>query len=249
MSFKDQIDKAKLPKHIAFIMDGNGRWAERQGKFRQEGHESGVIALREMVDAALELGISYVTFYAFSTENWNRPKAEVDALMELLVATINAESDALIKKEIRLNAIGELETLPPNCYQNLMEVMEKTSINTKCTLTLALSYSSRNEIVHAAKKIAEQIQNKQLNIEDINEETFQNSLHTFKMPDPELMIRTSGECRISNFLLWQMAYTELYFSPKFWPEFRKHDLYEAILTFQQRERRFGLTSAQLQNHI
>jgi undecaprenyl diphosphate synthase len=245
MGLLDQIDKSRLPKHIAVIMDGNGRWAKEKGKLRVFGHQNGVVAVRDTVEGAVEAGIQFITLYAFSTENWNRPKLEVMALMELLVATINRETKTLMDNGVRLNAIGNLSLLPPKCYKELMEAIEKTSGNTKCTLTLALSYSSRWEIIEAARKIAEQTRLGLIDPSDINEEVFSNALETADMPDPELMIRTSGELRISNYLLWQIAYAELYFTEKMWPDFRREDLFEAIIDYQKRERRFGKTSEQV----
>lgn len=245
MGLLEQLDKNKLPKHIAIVMDGNGRWAKGKGKLRVFGHHEGVVAVRDVVEGAVEAGIPYITLYTFSTENWNRPKLEVMALMELLVATINKETKTLMKNGVRLNAIGNLNLLPERCRRELMEAIEKTSANTSCTLTLALSYSSRAEIVEATRKIAEQVRLGLIDPTDINEELFSNSLSTANIPDPELMIRTSGEYRISNYLLWQIAYAELYFTQKLWPDFRREDLFEAILDYQKRERRFGMTSEQV----
>lgn len=232
---------------MAVIMDGNGRWAKEKGKLRIFGHQNGVKAVRDTVEGAVEAGIQYLTLYAFSSENWNRPKFEVTALMELLVSTINKETKTLMDNDVRLNAIGNLEMLPAKCYKQLQEAIERTSGNKTCTLTLALSYSSRWEIADAAKKIAIQVKEGTLNPEDINEQVFSENLNTARMPDPELMIRTSGEHRISNYLLYQLAYAELYFTPKLWPDFRREDLFEAILDFQKRERRFGMTSEQVTN--
>lgn len=245
MSFKEQINISKLPRHIAVIMDGNGRWAKEKGKLRVFGHKNGVIAVRETVEAAAELGVENLTLYAFSTENWNRPKLEVNALMELLVSTISKETKTLMKNNVRLNAIGDLKALPKRCYEELLEAMNTTAVNTGLTLTLALSYSSRWEITDAVKKIAEEVKAGKLDTQDINEKLFSSYLSTGDLPDPELMIRTSGEHRISNYLLWQLAYAELYFTPTLWPDFRKEDLYKAIVNYQQRERRFGLTSEQV----
>ncbi|MBC8054457.1 MAG: isoprenyl transferase [Sphingobacteriaceae bacterium] len=247
MSLLEQIDKDRLPQHIAVIMDGNGRWAKEQGKLRVFGHQNGVRAVRDTVEGAVEAGISFLTLYAFSTENWNRPKFEVTALMELLVSTINKETKTLMDNEVRLNAIGNLSALPAKCYQQLQEAIKKTSGNRKCTLTLALSYSSRWEIVEAARKLGEQIKLGILDPKDISEEMFSTQLTTGGMPDPELMIRTSGEHRISNYLLYQLAYSELYFTQKLWPDFRREDLFEAIIDYQKRERRFGMTSEQVKN--
>lgn len=245
MSLIEQIDKDRLPQHVAIIMDGNGRWAKEKGKLRVFGHQNGVLAVRDTVEGAVQAGIKYLTLYAFSTENWNRPRLEVLALMELLVSTINKETKTLMDNGVRLNAIGNLKSLPEKCYRQLQEAIEKTSSNTACTLTLALSYSSRWEITEAAKQLAIKVKNGELMAEDITEEVFSAHLNTANMPDPELMIRTSGEYRISNYLLWQLAYSELYFTPKLWPDFRREDLFEAVIDFQKRERRFGMTSEQL----
>ncbi|HEY0055524.1 MAG TPA: isoprenyl transferase [Pedobacter sp.] len=247
MSLLQQIDKTKLPQHIAVIMDGNGRWAKEKGKLRVFGHQNGVKSVRDTVEGAVEAGIPYLTLYAFSTENWNRPKFEVTALMELLVSTINKETKTLMENGVRLNAIGNLKALPAKCYKELQEAIQKTSGNTNCTLTLALSYSSRWEIVEAARKIGEQVKEGLLNPKDIDETLFASQLTTVGIPDPELMIRTSGEHRISNYLLYQLAYAELYFTDKLWPDFRREDLFAAILDFQNRERRFGMTSEQVKN--
>jgi len=243
---KEKIIPEKLPKHVAIIMDGNGRWAKKRGAMRIFGHQHGVTAVRETVEAAAEIGIKYLTLYAFSTENWNRPKFEVDALMELLVKTINKETKTLNKNNIRLVAIGDIESLHKDCYDELMKTIQSTENNSHMTLVLALSYSSKWEITEAVKKIATRIKNDELAIEEINQDTITSSLSTGDFPDPELLIRTSGEYRISNFLLWQLAYSELYFTPVLWPDFRKEDFYSAILNYQERERRFGLTSEQIQ---
>ena len=245
MGFKEQIDINRLPEHIAIIMDGNGRWAKNQGKFRVFGHESGVLSVKDIVEGCVDIGIKYLTVYAFSTENWNRPIEEVNALMELLISTINEQAATLNKNNVRLNAIGDLKSLPQKCIDDLANVMEITSKNNRCTLTLALSYSAKWEILEAAKKLAQQVKEDKLEIDGITEETFSAELTTTKIPDPELMIRTSGEHRVSNFLLWQMAYTELYFTETLWPDFRREDLFEAIVDYQKRERRFGKISEQL----
>ena len=245
MEFKDQIDINRLPEHIAIIMDGNGRWAKNQGKFRVFGHESGVLSVKDIVEGCVEIGIKYLTVYAFSTENWNRPIEEVNALMELLISTINQEAETLNKNNIRLNAIGDLKSLPQKCIDDLAAAMEKTKHNTKCTLTLALSYSAKWELVEAARKLAAKVQNGDITVDQIDEQSFAAELTTANIPDPELMIRTSGEHRISNYLLWQMAYTELYFTETLWPDFRREHLYEAIVDYQKRERRFGKISEQL----
>lgn len=242
---KEKINPDKLPKHIAVIMDGNGRWAEKRGALRIFGHEHGVLAVRETVEAAAELGVKYLTLYAFSTENWNRPKYEVDALMQLLVKTINKETETLIQNNIRLLAIGDLKSLQKDCYQELMSTINITANNGGMTLILALSYSSKWEITEAVKKIALQVKNNEFQLDDIDQDLISSTLSTQGVPDPELLIRTSGEYRISNFLLWQMAYTELYFTKVLWPDFRKKDLYTAIIDFQKRERRFGMTSEQI----
>jgi undecaprenyl diphosphate synthase len=245
MSFKEKIDTERLPKHIAIIMDGNGRWAKEKGKLRVFGHQNGVKAVRDTVEAAAEIGIEYLTLYAFSTENWKRPTFEVTALMELLVATINKETKTLMENDVRLNAFGDLKSLPSRCYKELMEAIDKTKDNKRLTLNLALSYSSRWELVHMSQLIAEKVKKNELKPEEINEDTINSLLCTAGMPDPELLIRTSGEHRISNFLLWQIAYSELYFTETFWPDFRREHLYQAIVDFQQRERRFGMTSEQV----
>jgi len=245
MDFKKEIDINDLPKHIAVIMDGNGRWAKKHGKMRIFGHQNGVKSVRETSEAAAEIGIKYLTLYAFSTENWNRPKKEVDALMTLLVHTIESEIKTLNKNNIRLEAIGDLENLPKKSYSKLIEAIESTKNNDRMTLILALSYSSRWEIVNAVKKIAEKISENEISSDMIDQKLFSSFLTTSKYPDPELLIRTSGEFRVSNFLLWQIAYAELYFTQKLWPDFRKDDLYEAILNYQKRERRFGMISEQI----
>lgn len=248
MSFKQKIDTTRLPKHIAIIMDGNGRWARQQGRLRTFGHKHGVTAVRDTVEGAAEIGIQYITLYAFSTENWNRPKFEIDALMELLVATISRETKTLMDNNIRLQAIGNIESLPSGCRKNLKIAMDKTAANSRMTLVLALSYSSRWEIINAVKKIASEIKNEKINADDIDDIVFQNHLTTAGIPDPELLIRTSGEHRISNFLLWQIAYSELYFTQKLWPDFRRQDLFEAIADYQTRERRFGGVTPQPHEH-
>ncbi|MCD4773963.1 MAG: isoprenyl transferase [Bacteroidales bacterium] len=245
MNLKDIINIENLPIHVAIIMDGNGRWAKKQGKNRTFGHQNGVKSVRETTEAAAELGIKYLTLYAFSTENWNRPKYEVDVLMKLLMKSINKETKTLNKNNIRLNAIGDLNSLPLASYKQLMKSIEDTSGNTRMTLTLALSYSSRWEIVDAVKKIADKIKTNDISAESIDQDMFSSFLRTNNMPDPELLIRTSGENRISNFLLWQIAYTELYFTDTLWPDFRKEDMYKALIDFQGRERRFGKTSEQI----
>ncbi len=245
MGYKDQIDLLKLPRHIAIIMDGNGRWAKGKGKLRVFGHHNGVLSVRDVVEGSCEIGLEYLTLYTFSSENWNRPKLEVMAIMELLVSTIHKEIETFMKNNVRLNAIGELSMLPEKCHKELINAIKKTSVNTGLTLTLALSYSSRREIVQAAKAIALKVQEGRLTVDDIDEEIFESNLYTGNMPDPELLIRTSGEFRISNYLLWQIAYAELYFTNKLWPDFRREDFFEAIADYQKRERRFGLISEQV----
>jgi len=245
MSKKELLFTDKLPKHIAIIMDGNGRWAKQHGMLRTLGHTNGVTAVRDVTEAAAELGISVLTLYAFSTENWNRPKFEIDALMSLLVQTISKETDTLMKNNIRLATIGDTDSLPDGVREKLQKAIEKTSTNTRMTLVLALSYSSRWEITKAAREIAKEVKDGILSIDDINEVKIASHLATAEWPDPELMIRTSGESRISNYLLWQLAYAEFYFTTKLWPDFQKEDFYEAIYVFQNRERRFGMTSEQV----
>lgn len=241
MDFKENINKNKLPKHIAIIMDGNGRWAKQRGKERIFGHENGIKAVRETVEAAGELGIPNLTFYAFSTENWCRPKMEVDTLMSLLVQAIKNETPELLEKGVKLAAIGDIDSLPEACIKGLNEAIETTKNNTRLKVTVALSYSSQWEIINAVKNIASQVKENKLNPEDINKQLFQKHLQTNGTPDPDLLIRTSGELRISNFLLWQIAYSELYFTPVLWPDFRKKHFYQAVLDYQRRERRFGKT--------
>ncbi len=226
-------------------MDGNGRWAKQQGEDRIFGHHEGVNSVRDIVEAGAEAGVKFLTMYAFSTENWNRPKEEVDALMELLVATISIETPHLNKNGVKLEAIGNLKSLPEACYNELQASIKSTEKNTKITLVLALSYSSKWEITEAVKQISEKVKNGLLSVSDINEQTISEHLCTKKYPDPELMIRTSGEHRISNYLLWQLAYAEFYFTDTLWPDFRKKDFFEAIISYQNRERRFGKTSEQL----
>lgn len=245
MSIKEQIDLSRLPKHIAIIMDGNGRWAKEKGKNRIFGHSNGVQSVRDVSEACAELGVKHLTLYAFSTENWNRPALEVTALMELLVQTIRKETKTLMENNIRLKAIGNLSSLPKRCYNELMESIEITKNNTRLDLILALSYSGRDEITRAVQSIAADVEQGKLKAEQINEAMISSRIYTHDIPDPELLIRTSGEHRVSNFLLWQIAYAEFYFTETFWPEFRKESLYEAIVNYQNRERRFGKTSEQL----
>jgi len=238
-SFKDKIDRNHLPIHIAIIMDGNGRWAKERGYDRIFGHQNGVTSVRETTEAAAEIGIKYLTLYAFSTENWSRPQEEVDALMELLIDTIEKETPTLHKNNVRLMAIGDLSRLPGKAGEKLQRCIVTTSNNTGLALVLALSYSSRWEITNATKNICKEVLEGKISLEDINNDMISNHLTTASIPDPDLMVRTSGEERISNFLLWQMAYTELYFTQTHWPDFRKDNLYQAIYEYQQRERRFG----------
>lgn len=243
---KEQIDRHRLPRHIAIIMDGNGRWAVQHGMDRIYGHQYGVQSVREVTEACAEIGIEWLTLYAFSTENWNRPQEEVDALMELLVATIKEETPTLHKNNVRLLTIGDIGRLPERSRVTLEECLEKTAGNTGLHLVLALSYSSRWEITEAFRRLAVCVENGELRPADITEDVISQALNTRGIPDPDLLIRTSGELRISNFLLWQLAYTELYFTDCCWPDFRKEELYRAVLDYQQRERRFGKTSEQIQ---
>ncbi len=245
MSLKEKIDPDKLPGHIAIIMDGNGRWAKQQGKKRIFGHKHAVTAVRQTTEAAAELGIKYLTLYAFSTENWERPKDEISALMSLLVSTINSETKTLTENNIRLLAIGDFERMPENVCKKLKEIINRTAGNTGMSLILALSYSSRWEILNAVRRIAGEVNAGILNPDELNSTLFSNYLTTKDIPDPELLIRTSGEYRVSNFLLWQIAYAELYFTEKLWPDYTKEDLYTAILDYQRRERRFGKISEQI----
>lgn len=245
MTFKEKIDPLKLPQHVAVIMDGNGRWAMKKGNQRIFGHQHGVKAVRETVEAAAELGIKFLTLYAFSTENWKRPEEEVNALMHLLISTLNSEINTLQKNNVRLKAIGDVKSLPTNVEKQLTNTINLTASNTGLTLVLALSYSGRWEILHTVKSIVQLVQEGRVGINDINEDFFYQHMPSSFMPYPELLIRTSGEYRISNFLIWQIAYTELYFTNVLWPDFRKENFYEAIVDFQRRERRFGKISEQL----
>jgi undecaprenyl diphosphate synthase len=245
MSFLKQINTAKLPSHIAIIMDGNGRWARQRGMDRIFGHQQGVKALREIIEASAELKIKFLTVYAFSTENWGRPDEEVSALMGIMVQSLNKETDTLIKNNIRLSAIGDTQRLADDVRERLMETINLTSDATGLNLIVAMSYSSRWEMTEAAKKLSAEIVGGSVDPDSVNEYNFEKYLTTHGVPDPELMIRTSGEMRISNFLLWQLAYTELYFTEKLWPDFGKEELYKAIIDYQKRERRFGKTSEQL----
>ena len=244
-SYKDHIDFNNLPRHIAVIMDGNGRWAKKKGAMRIFGHKNAIQAVKDVTEGCGELGIKYLTLYAFSTENWNRPKAEIDGLMELLVSTLKQEIKTLMDNQVKLITIGETSNLPADCQKNLEWAINETKNNSGLTLILALSYSGRWEIIKAAKALAQEVEQGKLKANEINERLFENYLQTSGIPDPELLIRTSGELRVSNFLLWQIAYTEMYITPTLWPDFRKDHLYEAIWAYQQRERRFGKTSEQL----
>lgn len=243
-NIKDHILPDNLPRHIAVIMDGNGRWAKKKGAQRIFGHKNAIKAVRDVSEGCAELGVEYLTLYAFSTENWGRPQFEVDALMNLLVSTLGSETKTLMDNKIKLNSIGDESRLPVNCRKELMEVKELTKDNDQMVLTLALNYSGRNELVRAVKNMLKE----KIDPDTVDEKTIRNYLYDPEIPDPELLIRTSGELRISNFLLWQLAYAELYFTKTLWPDFRKNDLYEAIIAFQQRERRFGKTSEQLKAH-
>ena len=245
MSLIEEIDKDRLPQHVAIIMDGNGRWAKAQGKDRSYGHQEGVVSVRKVVEAATTIGLKYLTVYTFSTENWNRPEAEVKALMSLLVSAIHRETPDLMKNNVCLMAIGNLDRLPEDAHATLLDCIKQTSANTGTTLVLALSYSSRWEITEAVRQLAVQVLEKKINPNDITETVVSDHLTTKGIPDPDLLIRTGGEKRISNFLLWQCSYAEFYFTDVFWPAFREEELYEAILYYQQRERRFGKTSEQL----
>ena len=245
MSNTAVLNTENLPRHLAIIMDGNGRWAKKQGMMRVFGHENGKKAVRETVEACAKLGVENLTLYAFSTENWNRPKLEVDTLMKLLVSSLKDELPLLLDNNIRLNTIGNIDMLPKKAQQELNDVIEKSKNNTRMTLTVALSYGSREEILSAVKKIGEKISNNLLSIADINEAVLNQHLYTFDLPDVDLVIRTSGEHRLSNFLLWQSAYAEFYFTDVLWPDFREKDLHDAIISYQQRERRFGKTSEQV----
>ena len=244
---KDKISPDRLPSHIAVIMDGNGRWAKSKGAARIFGHQNAITAVRDVTEASAELGVQYLTLYAFSTENWGRPKHEVSGLMRLLVSTIKKEITTLQENNVSLLSIGQLDSLPGSCQKELNEAMHLTKNNTGLKLVLALSYSGRWEIAEAMRKIAVEVKEGRIGPDDINQNLISSYLATHDFPDPELLIRTSGEMRISNFLLWQMAYTEIYFTKKLWPDFRKEDLYEAIIAYQQRERRFGRISEQVKS--
>jgi undecaprenyl diphosphate synthase len=245
MNLLDSIDQTNLPKHLAIIMDGNGRWAKQQGFLRAFGHENGTKSVKQTITTCAQLGIEYLTLYAFSTENWNRPKLEVEALMKILINSLKKELVTLQENNIRLNAIGNLEKLPKTAQKELLDVIEKTKNNTRLTLTLALSYGSREELVNAVRIISDKVKNNIISLDTIDDSIINEHLYTQNLPDVDLLIRTSGEHRISNFLLWQIAYAELYFTNVLWPDFKDQDLYEAIISYQKRERRFGKTSEQI----
>lgn len=245
MSLLSSINTTNLPKHLAIIMDGNGRWAKKQGMLRAFGHEKGTKSVKTTVESCAKLGIENLTLYAFSTENWNRPKLEVDTLMKLLINSLKKELATLVKNNIKLNSIGNLENLPKSVQKELLEVIEKTKDNSRMTLTLALSYGSREEIVSAVKNISNKVKNNIISVDSIDDSIINNHLYTHNLPDVDLVIRTSGEHRISNFLLWQIAYAEFYFTDVLWPDFSEEHLYEAIISYQKRERRFGKTSEQI----
>lgn len=246
MAIKTELNTEKLPKHIAIIMDGNGRWAKKRALPRVVGHEYGVRSVRKITEAAAEIGIQYLTLYTFSTENWNRPPFEINALMNLLVKSIRKEVKSLMEQNIRLQTIGDISLLPTECYKELEEAKELTKNNTRLTLVLALNYSARWDIANACKKIAHLVTNNIVDQNNVNEALIQQHLSTVAIPEPELLIRTSGELRISNFMLWECAYSEFYFTDTFWPDFNKEDFIKAIINYQQRERRFGKTSEQLE---
>lgn len=247
MSLLDSIQKENLPKHLAIIMDGNGRWAKQQGLLRVMGHENGTKSVRKVVEASAKLGIENLTLYAFSTENWNRPKFEVDTLMNLLIKSLKKELPTLLENNIKLNTIGNFNKLPKNAQSELLEVLNKTKDNNRMTLTLALSYGSREELISAVKAISDKVKNNIISTETIDESIINQHLYTHNLPEVDLLIRTSGEHRISNFLLWQIAYAELYFTDVLWPDFTEDHLYEAIISYQKRERRFGKTSEQIKS--
>ncbi|WP_284651605.1 isoprenyl transferase [Flavobacterium terrisoli] len=245
MNLLEKINKDNLPKHLAIIMDGNGRWAKQKGFLRAFGHENGTKSVRITVETCAKLGIENLTLYAFSTENWNRPKLEVDTLMKLLISSLKKEFETLQKNNIRLNCIGNIDLLPSTAKKELLAVIEKTKNNTRMTLTLALSYGSREELLNAVKIISDKVKNNIISIDSLDESIINQHLYTHNLPDVDLVIRTSGEHRISNFLLWQIAYAEFYFTDVLWPDFKEDDLYEAIISYQKRERRFGKTSEQI----
>ncbi|MDR6844118.1 isoprenyl transferase [Flavobacterium granuli] len=242
---KDKINTDNIPKHLAIIMDGNGRWAKQKGFIRTLGHESGSKSVKKIIQECLDLGVEYLTLYAFSTENWNRPKLEVDTLMRVLINSLKKELKTMQEGNIKMNAIGNLEKLPSKAQKQLFEVLDKTKDNTKMTLTLALSYGSREELVNVVKIISDKVKNNIISIDSIDDSIINEHLYTHNLPDVDLLIRTSGEHRISNFLLWQIAYAELYFTDVLWPDFKEQDLHEAIISYQKRERRFGKTSEQI----
>ncbi|PZX93570.1 isoprenyl transferase [Flavobacterium aquariorum] len=242
---KDEINTDNIPKHLAIIMDGNGRWAKQKGFLRTLGHESGSKSVKKIIQECLDLGVEYLTLYAFSTENWNRPKLEVDTLMRVLINSLKKELKTMQEGNIKMNAIGNLEKLPSNAQKQLFDVLDKTKDNTKMTLTLALSYGSREELVNVVKIISDKVKNNIISIDSIDDSIINEHLYTHNLPDVDLLIRTSGEHRISNFLLWQIAYAELYFTDVLWPDFKEQDLHEAIISYQKRERRFGKTSEQI----
>jgi undecaprenyl diphosphate synthase len=245
MDLLQNIDKNNLPRHLAIIMDGNGRWAKQQGLLRAFGHESGTKSVKIIIETSAKLGIENLTLYAFSTENWNRPKLEVETLMKILIKSLKKELTTLQNNNIKLNTIGNLEQMPQSAQKELLDVIEKTKNNTKMTLTLALSYGAREEIVNAIKNISDKVKNNIISIDSIDDSIINEHLYTRNLPDVDLLIRTSGEHRISNFLLWQIAYAELYFTDVLWPDFKEQNLYEAIISYQKRERRFGKTSEQI----
>ena len=245
MSLLENVDKSTLPQHVAIIMDGNGRWAISRGESRSEGHREGVVSVRKVVEAAVAVGLKYLTVYTFSTENWNRPDEEVKALMSIMVAAIYRETPDLMKNNVRLMAIGDMMRLPEDVRDTLSDCIRQTSVNTGTTLVLALSYSSRWEIIEAAKRVADDMRKGTVVAEDIDENMFSSYLTTYNLPDPDLLIRTGGEKRISNFFLWQLSYAEMYFTDIYWPDFRENEFYEAIMSYQQRERRFGMISEQI----
>ncbi|MCH7410739.1 isoprenyl transferase [Belliella sp. DSM 111904] len=244
---KEKIDSAKIPQHVAIIMDGNGRWAQKKGAMRIFGHKNALAAVRDTIEAADDLGIKIVTLYAFSTENWSRPADEVSALMEIMINSFISELPRMLQNNVRLTAIGDINSLPKSMQENLANTVEKTKNNTGVRVNLALSYSGRWEIEQAVKQLVKKVVDGQMTMGDVNQEAIASHLNTQDMPDPELLIRTSGELRISNFLLWQMAYTELYFTDVLWPDFRRKDLEEAVLDYQSRERRFGKTGSQIKS--
>lgn len=248
-NLKTTIQQNTIPNHVAIIMDGNGRWAKQQGKPRTFGHKKGVDSVRAIIEASVEIGVNYLTLYAFSTENWNRPKIEVKTLMSLLVSSLRKELKTFVENDIKLLSIGDLSHLPKKVQKELNEVIEKTKNNKTLTLTLALNYGARDEIVNVIKNISKKVVNNQLSIEEINENIINNHLYTFSLPDVDFLIRTSGEKRISNFLLWQVAYAEFYFTNVLWPDFKEENYYTAILEYQKRERRFGKTSEQIEKNI